>query len=232
MIAPNNAIGHVLVAIVGAAVLLASMRVLREFVTAAGVVAGPSRPSATASLEERLRQLGQFERTVLSALISREHWGLDPNQRLDAQVTFAERVADRVAKFGGSWTFIGLFGIAMISWMTLNEQLRQEAFDPYPYILLNLLLSCLAALQAPVIMMSQNRQAARDRSDAKNDYEVNLRAEMEITAVHTKLDLLREQQWVRLLNVLEDQQRTLAALQQKLDALTVGGQNRHDGLAG
>src|SRR4029079_8635038 len=104
-------------------------------------------------------------------------------------------------------------------WMTLNEELRRP-FDPYPYILLNLLLSCLAALQAPVIMMSQNRQAARDRSDAKSDYEVNLRAEMEITAVHTKLDLLRDQQWVRLLSALDDQQRQLAVIQEKLDALS------------
>jgi len=90
-------------------------------------------------------------------------------------------------------------------------------------------LSCLAALQAPVIMMSQNRQAARDRSDARSDYEVNLRAEMEITAVHTKLDLLREQQWVRLLSAVEDQQRTLAALQAKIEALTAANQSRQDG---
>ena len=91
------------------------------------------------------------------------------------------------------------------------------------------MLSCLAALQAPVIMMCQNRQAARDRSDARSDYEVNLRAEMEITAVHTKLDLLREQLWVRLLSAVEDQQRTLAALQAKIEALTAANQSRQDG---
>jgi len=155
-------------------------------------------------------------------------WGPDPNQRFESQATFGERIADRVAAFGGSWTFIGLFGIGMISWMTINEAL-QVPFDPYPYILLNLVLSCLAALQAPVIMMSQNRQAARDRSDARSDYEVNLRAEMEITAVHTKLDLLREQLWVRLLSAVEDQQRTLAALQAKIEALTAANQSRQDG---
>jgi uncharacterized membrane protein len=87
----------------------------------------------------------------------------------------------------------------------------------YPYILLNLVLSCLAALQAPVIMMSQNRQAARDRSDARNDYEVNVRAEMEIAAVHAKLDLLREQEWARLVHVIEEQQRALDTIQRRLD---------------
>jgi len=92
-------------------------------------------------------------------------------------------------------------------------------FDPYPYILLNLALSCLAALQAPVIMMSQNRQAARDRLDARNDYEVNLRAEMEIVAVHAKLDLLHEQEWARLRAALDEQQRALAAIQTRLETL-------------
>ena len=128
------------------------------------------------------------------------------------------RLRDRVASFGGSWTFIGLFAIVMISWMVINQELRRP-FDPYPYILLNLVLSCLAALQAPVIMMSQNRQAARDRSDARNDYEVNLRAEMEIGAVHTKLDLLREQEWLQLVRALEEQKQVLAAIQARLDAI-------------
>jgi uncharacterized membrane protein len=123
-----------------------------------------------------------------------------------------------VASFGGSWTFIGLFAVVMVSWMVLNQEMEQP-FDAYPYILLNLALSCLAALQAPVIMMSQNRQATRDRLDARNDYEVNLRAEMEIVAVHAKLDLLREQEWAGLRNVLDAQQRALAAIQARLDAL-------------
>jgi uncharacterized membrane protein len=101
--------------------------------------------------------------------------------------------------------------------MAMNQEMGRP-FDPYPYILLNLVLSCLAALQAPVIMMSQNRQAARDRSDARSDYEVNVRAEMEIAAVHTKLDLLREQEWMRLVQTIEAQQRTLEAIQARLDA--------------
>jgi uncharacterized membrane protein len=219
---PNNVPGRIFVGFVGAAALLTAVRMLRVLTTATGMV-GEGGPAVAISLDERLKQLGQFERTVLARLLSRERWTADPNQRFESQATFGARVADRVASFGGSWTFIGLFAIAMISWMALNEEL-EPPFDPFPYILLNLALSCLAALQAPVIMMSQNRQAARDRSDARNDYEVNLRAEMEIGAVHAKLDLLREQEWTRLVSVLDEQQRTLAAMQVKLDQLA-GGQD-------
>ena len=110
-----------------------------------------------------------------------------------SQMTFGERLADRVATFGGSWTFIGLFLGAMVIWIVINS--RGAAVDPFPFILLNLMLSCLAALQAPVIMMSQNRQSAKDRLDAQHDYEVNLKAEMEIVALHFKMDELREKQF-------------------------------------
>jgi len=101
--------------------------------------------------------------------------------------------------------------------MALNGELEQP-FDPYPFILLNLVLSCLAALQAPVIMMSQNRQAVRDRLDARSDYEVNVRAEMEILALHTKLDLLREQEWMKLAQLIEEQQRALERIERRLGA--------------
>ena len=224
MLAPDDAVGHVIVALVGAAALLAAVRVLSEFTTATGVAA-TMVPPAAAGLEQRLKHWGPSERTFLTAILSRGQWPGDPNQQFDARTTFGERVADRVASFGGSWTFIGLFAIVMISWMTLNEELGRP-FDPYPYILLNLVLSCLAALQAPVIMMSQNRQTSRDRSDAKNDYEVNVRAEMEITAVHAKLDLLREEEWIRLVTALEEQQRMLVAIQARIDGLTSGHNSR------
>lgn len=217
VIAPNNITGHVLVALVGAAVLLVGVRVLRQLMSAAQVASVSSAAAATLDLEEHIRRLGSLERSVLSGLLNRQHWTRDPNQAFDAQTTFGGRIADRVASFGGSWTFIGLFAIVMISWMAMNQEMGRP-FDPYPYILLNLVLSCLAALQAPVIMMSQNRQAARDRSDARSDYEVNVRAEMEIAAVHTKLDLLREQEWMRLVQAIEAQQRTLEAIQARLDA--------------
>ena len=219
-VAPANPAGQVVVALVGAIVLLSAVRGLRELMSAAGVTTVAGLPTS-ASLEERLRQLTQFERAVLSRALSREHWSRDP-QTYDAAATVGQRLADRVASFGGSWTFIGLFAVMMVSWMALNQEM-ETPFDAYPYILLNLVLSCLAALQAPVIMMSQNRQAARDRLDARNDYEVNLRAEMEIVAVHTKLDLLREQEWSRIRGALEQQQRALTDIQTRLDTLASDG---------
>ena len=109
-------------------------------------------------------------------------------------------MADRVAAFGGSWTFIGLFLGMMVVWMIINI-FEHTPFDPYPFILLNLCLSCLAALQAPVIMMSQNRQSLKDRLDASHDYEVNLKAETEIVSLHLKMDELRERQWASLMEI-------------------------------
>src|SRR5207248_5663226 len=129
--------------------------------------------------------------------------------------TFGQRLADKIATFGGSWTFIIIFGAILLIWIALNSFLllyRTGPFDPYPYILLNLFLSMLAALQAPVIMMSQNRQAAKDRMDAAHDYEVNLKAELEILALHEKLDALREQQWSELIFMQQEQIKLLTQL--------------------
>src|SRR5204862_2466187 len=117
-------------------------------------------------------------------------------------------LADRVASFGGSWTFIGLFLLFMLVWMIINTELQQP-FDIFPFILLNLILSCLAALQAPVIMMSQNRQAAKDRNDAKLDYEVNVRAETEIARLHEKID----QRDLEIQELLDINRRQLALLE-------------------
>src|SRR5262245_6627066 len=122
---------------------------------------------------------------------------------------FGQRVDDRVAQFGGSWTFIGIFLLIMLVWMIINTEAKRH-FDPYPFILLNLLLSCLAALQAPVIMMSQNRQASKDRLMASSDYEVNLRAAMEIQSLLARFDELREQKWVELVAM---QQRQIELLE-------------------
>lgn len=216
VIAPENIVGHVLVSLVGAVALLLALRMLRRATVAAQSVS-TTAASAGLTLEERLRRLGNIERGVITSLLTRQPSIRDPNRAFDEQTTFGERIADGVALFGGSWTFIGLFFIAMFGWMALNEELARP-FDPFPYILLNLVLSCLASLQAPVIMMSQNRQAARDRSDARSDYEVNVRAEMEILALHTKLDLLREQEWMRLARIIEEQQQTLARIEQRLGA--------------
>ena len=160
-----------------------------------------------------LRSIGQLERRVLDHFVRRKSIARDPNQAYDERLTLGQRVADRVAAFGGSWTFIALFVGTIVVWMFLNTEARRT-FDPYPFILLNLVLSCVAALQAPIIMMSQNRLALRDRIDAQHDYEVNLKAEMEIVSLHLKVDQLREEQWKVL---IEMQERQLAVLQ-RLDA--------------
>jgi CRP/FNR family transcriptional regulator, cyclic AMP receptor protein len=118
------------------------------------------------------------------------------------RMTFEQRVADKVASFGGSWTFIGIFAAIMLVWVVINSTaLLSQHFDPYPYILLNLFLSMIAAIQAPVIMMSQNRQAAKDRLKGDLDYEVNLKAELEVAQLHRKVDNLYErleEHWARM----------------------------------
>ena len=121
-----------------------------------------------------------------------------------------------MAAFGGSWRFILLAVAAIGIWLSINLVSRR-AFDPYPFILLNLVLSCLAALQAPIIMMSQNRQSAYDRIDAKHDYEVNVKAEIEILALHSKLDEMREDKWAELVKMQEKQLGLLAQLLEHRD---------------
>jgi uncharacterized membrane protein len=126
-----------------------------------------------------------------------------------------QRAADAVARFGGSWTFVGFFAVTMASWVALNATLLLAAgrtFDPYPYILLNLFLSMLAAIQAPIILMSQNRQSEKDRISAAHDYEVNLKAELEIMMLHEKIDALRETQWAELLGMQTRQLERLDVL--------------------
>jgi uncharacterized membrane protein len=133
----------------------------------------------------------------------------------DTSPSPGQRAADAVASFGGSWTFVGLFAAIMLVWVVLNASLlmsRGTTFDPYPYILLNLFLSMLAAIQAPIILMSQNRQSEKDRISAEHDYEVNLKAELEIMLLHQKIDLLRETQWQELLDMQKEQMKLLAVL--------------------
>lgn len=130
----------------------------------------------------------------------------------DEETSFDQRAADAVARFGGSWTFIGLFALVLVAWVTVNSVLLtgrgHTAFDPYPYILLNLFLSMLASVQAPLILMSQNRQGEIDRINARNDYEVNLKAELEILSLHEKHDRLTHQ----MLNMQREQLQLLNQL--------------------
>jgi uncharacterized membrane protein len=157
------------------------------------------------NLEARLARLTERERHVLDKVLHRRTVARDTVAEFEQNFTFGERVADRIASFGGSWPFIAIFLGGMAVWMSWNVE-RPTAFDPYPFILLNLVLSCLAALQAPIIMMSQNRMAAKDRVDARHDYEVNLKAEMEIMALHAKFDELH----MRQLESIERIERWLA----------------------
>jgi CRP/FNR family transcriptional regulator, cyclic AMP receptor protein len=122
----------------------------------------------------------------------RSHVSRNANEEEEERMTFGQRIADHVAAFGGSWKFIIIFLVGMIAWMTINSLVLHRAFDPYPFILLNLVLSCLAALQAPVIMMSQNRQSSKDRLKSDLDYQVNMKAELEVAHLHRKMDRVYE----------------------------------------
>lgn len=159
-------------------------------------------------------QLGASERKALEGAAQRRALIEDPNRDLEAHSTLGERVADRVARLGGSWTFIALFVAFLILWTGLNSLWPgSKPIDPYPFIFLNLLLSMVSAMQAPVIMMSQNRQSRTDRKMAAHDYEVNLKAEIEIMALHDKMDALRSEQ---LSALLEKQQQQIDLLTQLL----------------
>ena len=144
-------------------------------------------------LDKPLAALSAEERGVLEAIVSRQIVADDAGILADEQASVGERLSDRVAAVGGSWGFIIAFAIVLFSWMVLNSKFLgrfDAAFDPYPFIFLNLILSTLAAIQAPIIMMSQNRAANKDRIAAAHDYEVNLRAEIDIIRLHEKMDLL------------------------------------------
>jgi len=148
--------------------------------------------------------LKPHERAIIERCIRRLAVSRNVNLDVEKRATFGERVADRVAKIGGSWTFIIAFGLFIAIWALINTLiLMSDAFDPYPFIFLNLTLSMLAAVQAPVILMSQNRSAARDRLVATHDYEVNLKAEIEIAALHEKLDQIRAQELTTLITQLK-----------------------------
>ena len=157
-------------------------------------------------LEKEKGELSDLEQSVVESMARHETLSSNVEEEFQKDLTVGERLADKVADFGGSWVFISIFGGFILIWMAINSfLLLTRAFDPYPYILLNLVLSCLAAVQAPIIMMSQNRQESRDRLRAENDYQVNLKAELEIRHLHEKLDYLIRNQWERLMEVQQIQ---------------------------
>jgi uncharacterized membrane protein len=155
-------------------------------------------------LAKRILDMGSKEMTaheqrVIERVAKRVAVSRNINEEHDKGLKFGERLADQVASFGGSWTFLIAFGGFILAWVGLNAAMLALAFDPYPYILLNLFLSMLASIQAPIIMMSQNRLSAKDRLAAAHDYEVNLKAEIEIMALHEKLDEIRAKDLAELL---------------------------------
>lgn len=150
-------------------------------------------------LSDERGELSALDRDVVDSLANGQIISRSPSDVQTTPATFGERTADYVAEFGGSWTFILSFGAVLVVWITINAiGLMVQPFDPYPFILLNLVLSCLAALQAPIIMMSQRRQETKDRLRAENDYRVNLKAELEIRQLHEKLDHQLMHQWEKL----------------------------------
>lgn len=156
--------------------------------------------------------LTDVERQVLEQTIGKKALALDTSAVFDEKSTFGQRLADGVASFGGSWTFLISFGIVLLGWVGINLLLSRSAPDPYPFIFLNLLLSMVAAVQAPIIMMSQNRQAAKDRLVTSHDYECNLKAEIEIMALHDKVDQLRNDDLKQLIGKQQEQIELLTRL--------------------
>lgn len=158
-------------------------------------------------------ELGEVEKRVLAKAHERKVISTDVNAAFSADASFGERIADSIARIGGSWSFIIAFFVFLIAWTVINTIiLMSGAFDPYPFVFLNLILSMLAAIQAPIIMMSQNRQAERDRFEAAKDYEVNLKAELEVLSLHQKIDM---HVLTELTGLREDVARLSAALAAK-----------------
>ena len=161
-------------------------------------------------------ELSALDEQVVKSLKEQELLSMNINDEYDSQLTFGERLADRLADFGGSWRFISIFATVLFLWVAINSvALFLKPFDPYPFIFLNLVLSCLAAIQAPVIMMSQNRQETRDRLHADHDYRINLKAELEIRNLHEKIDHLLMNQWQRLLEIQEVQTELMEEIARK-----------------
>jgi len=172
-------------------------------------------------LEEEVGQLSALEMKVAESLRERELLSQNIDKEFEGKLTFGEALADKIAVFGGSWRFIISFGSILFVWIVANTIIMgSKSFDPYPFILLNLVLSCLAALQAPVIMMSQNRVEARDRMRSENDYIVNLKAELEIRHLHEKVDHVLNDVMQRLFEMQEiqiDLLNDLTALKRKAE---------------
>ena len=169
-------------------------------------------------LSSQIDELTEMEKAVINSLTEKTTLTDKVDGDEKQALTFGQRIADKVASFGGSWTFIISFGIFIFIWISMNVfWLVNKGFDPYPFILLNLILSCLAALQAPVIMMSQNRQEEKDRERAKKDYMINLKSELEIRTLHEKIDHLMIHQQQELLEIQKVQIEMMSDILKQVD---------------
>jgi uncharacterized membrane protein len=165
---------------------------------------------------EEKGELTAIEEEVIKSIREQELLSDNIDAQYQDSLTIGQKLADKMADFGGSWRFIILFMIVIFSWLGLNSFLLfKRPFDPFPFILLNLVLSCIAAIQAPVIMMSQKRQESRDRMRSVNDYQINLKAELEIRHLHQKIDHILSKQWERLIEIQEIQLEIMEELRNK-----------------
>jgi len=156
-------------------------------------------------LQQEHGEFSELDRQVAESIAKQDTIAENTEEEFEEHRTFGDKVSDHLASFGGSWSFLISFGVVLVLWMTINVVAGTHAYDPYPFILLNLCLSCIAAVQAPIIMMSQKRQEVKDRLRADNDYRVNLKAELEIRHLHEKLDYLVSRQWQRLAEIQQIQ---------------------------
>jgi len=168
-------------------------------------------------VKEERGKVEELEQEVINSIHESDLLSLNPNSEYQVKTSTGEKIADKVARFGGSWNFIIIFFVILFIWFVINiYSLIFITFDPYPFILLNLILSCMAAIQAPIIMMSQNRQETKDRIRSENDYKVNLKAEIEIRTLHEKIDHLLLEQWSRLMKIQEVQLDMLEDLSKQI----------------
>ena len=168
-------------------------------------------------LEEENGKLSTFDKEVLDSILERDLISKNVDSDLEQNITLGDKLSDKLAKFGGSWRFILIFGFFLLLWMAVNIFLMTvHPFDPYPFILLNLILSCLAAIQAPIIMMSQNRQESKDRARSVHDYQVNLKAELEIKQLNDKVDHLLMQQGQKMLEIQQIQLELMEEISERM----------------
>lgn len=168
-------------------------------------------------INEESANINELERDVIESINNNELIAENINTSIKVKMKIGDAISDKVASFGGSWEFIIIFFIVLFIWITINSYLvLKRPFDPYPFILMNLILSCIAAIQAPIIMMSQNRQEIKDRIRSENDYKVNLKSEIEIRTLHEKVDHLLLDQWSKMMKIQEIQIEILEEIRNKM----------------